>query len=342
MMMAKKSPICLVPPVWLVYLYQGTDKAVTAGRRKEHYTPTSTSRIRSRTNDAATVGTPRGASSASRALAPRRATWGGDGLAGLEVLPVENAKRGSAMEAWRSKSEGAGGGLRGGDAEDERAVETPRRACKDAVSSSAAGDGKADLGAEAKTEADVALEPFFAWEQNVADARQPAGENWDHGDGQASEEEYIAMEDRLEAVMKDLGVPLGDEREPKERNLTPPPRETHGAGVADGGDCQLPFGALRSTGTAAAVVPTRGGSTEAAGGEGGGEVITPSGRRDDGVSAGVRTVRQLPQDGYRVLCFRVLMPWLFALNPALPLKCWRKFGRCLLLCRRHAGDVLVR
>lgn len=213
------------------------------------------------------------------------------------------------MEAWRASSEGASAGIRGGDADDERAVGTPRRYRKDVISVPAtlSVDGSAGPGVNggaeeggAEAQAEATLEPFLAWEKNVAGARQPAGEQWClDGERQAAEgEEYVPIEDRLKAVMKDLGVPLRDEIEPAgRRSLTPSPaREAHGEGIADGGgDGQLGFEAL---GSAAVVVSTRGGSTEAGGGgEGGGGVaIRSNGGRDGGLAAGVRSVRQLSRD----------------------------------------------
>lgn len=213
------------------------------------------------------------------------------------------------MEAWRSSSEGKTAGNRGGDADDDgRAVGTPSRYRKGVISVPAtlSVDGSAGLGVDggaeeeggggAEAQAEATLGSFSAWEKNVAGARQPAGEQWCLSDeGQAAEgEEYLPIEDRLEAVMKDLGVPLrDDEVQPAgRRSLTPPSaREAHGEGVADGGgDGQLGFEAL---GSAAVVMGTRDGSTEAGGGGGGegGVAIGSNGGRDCGLAAGVRSVR---------------------------------------------------
>ena len=212
------------------------------------------------------------------------------------------------MDAWRASSEGASARNRGGDADDERPVGTPRRSREDGVSIPAAvtvnGSADVHVGAEggAEARAGATLEPFVAWEKNVAGARQPAGERWClNGEGQAAEEdeEYVPIEERLEAVMKDLGVPLRDEVGSMEkRSRTPPPaHEARWVGVADGGgDGQVVFEAPGSASALAVMGGTRDRSTEAGGGEGGGVAIRSGGGKDGGFAAGVRTVSELPRD----------------------------------------------
>lgn len=141
-----------------------------------------------------------GADAGPPILAPRRATWA-EGGPGEKNLDQARAEAEAAFEAWRASSSdgtalvGQGGGERTGP----RRLDGTRRKGEEV-----AADGHGVGSVRVYGEGRVAVSPRPDGRSGDAEERAYDGA---HGDVRGVENN-LPIEDRLQAVMKDLGVPL--------------------------------------------------------------------------------------------------------------------------------------